>query len=103
MTLESVIVATRDQVSAPLGGEAAILQLKDGVYYSLDPVGARIWALLQEPRRVGDLKETLVREFDVSAEQCETDLFELLEKLSGANLIQVLPGAPPDADWQANG
>jgi hypothetical protein len=42
VTLDSIVVASPDQVSADLGGDAAILQLKDGVYYSLDPVGARM-------------------------------------------------------------
>ena len=47
----SVVVATKDQVSCDLAGEAAILNIKSGVYYGLDPVGARIWTLMQEPRR----------------------------------------------------
>jgi len=32
-----------------LAGEAAILGLKNGIYYGLDPVGARIWNLIQTP------------------------------------------------------
>ena len=44
------MVATKDQVSCDLAGEAAILNIKSGVYYGLDPVGARIWNLMQEPR-----------------------------------------------------
>jgi hypothetical protein len=41
--------ATRDQVSSDLKGEVAILDLKAGVYYGLDAVGARVWELLQGP------------------------------------------------------
>ena len=43
----SVVVVTKDQVSADLSGEAAILNLKSGIYYGLDNVGARIWTLVQ--------------------------------------------------------
>ena len=53
----SVVVAAKDQVSCDLAGEAAILNIKSGVYYGLDPVGARIWSLVQEPRKVAGNSE----------------------------------------------
>ncbi|MGH9865973.1 MAG: PqqD family protein, partial [Candidatus Acidiferrales bacterium] len=49
-TNDAIIVATKQQVSCELGEEAAILNMKNSVYYGLDPVGARIWRLLQQPR-----------------------------------------------------
>lgn len=48
----STVIVSKDQLSCDMAGEAAILNLKDGVYYALDSVGARIWALIQEPRTV---------------------------------------------------
>jgi Coenzyme PQQ synthesis protein D (PqqD) len=51
----SVVAAAKDQVSCDLAGEAAILNIKNGVYYCLDPVGARIWSLMQEPRAVAEI------------------------------------------------
>jgi hypothetical protein len=48
---KSRIVASRDQVSCDLSGEAALLSLKTGVYYGLNPVGARILSLIQTTRR----------------------------------------------------
>lgn len=49
LDLSSRVVAGRAQVSCDLGGEAAILHLTTGTYYGLDPVGARIWTLLEQP------------------------------------------------------
>ena len=89
MAFSSRVVAARDQVSCDVGGEAAILQLASGVYYSLDAVGARIWALLQSPRSVREIRDTLVAEYDVPAERCERDLLGLLEALAAAQLIDV--------------
>jgi hypothetical protein len=40
MSSDSIVVAAKDQVSSDLGGEVAILDLKVGVYYGLDEVGA---------------------------------------------------------------
>ncbi|MEI7827551.1 MAG: PqqD family peptide modification chaperone [Euryarchaeota archaeon] len=65
IALETTVVATKEQASADLGGETAILNLKNGVYYGLDPVGARIWNLIQEPRTVREVREMLLKEYDV--------------------------------------
>ncbi len=85
----SIVVAARDQVSCDLGGEAAILNIKKGVYYGLDPVGARIWNLIQQPRSVKELRATLLEEYDVEPERCESDLLELLEKLLAEGLVEL--------------
>jgi len=86
---QSVVAVTKDQVSCSLGSEAAILNVKDGVYYGLDPVGASIWKLLQTPRKVADIQVALLQEYDVEPERCERDLMALLEGLLGAGLIEV--------------
>jgi coenzyme PQQ synthesis protein D (PqqD) len=64
--------------------EAAVLNVKDGIYYGLDPVGAHIWKLLQTPCKVADIQEALLQEYDVDPERCQRDLMALLEELLGA-------------------
>lgn len=83
------VVANKEQVSCDLGGEAAILNLKTGVYYGLDPVGARIWNLIQEPKGFDEIRGILLKEFDVQPDRCERDLLALLEKLAAEGLIEV--------------
>src|SRR2546426_12791479 len=78
----SIVVAIRDQVSADLAGEAAILNLKSGVYYGLNAVGARIWSLIQEPKSVEDIRDAILNEYDVDPERCESDLLQLLQQLA---------------------
>src|SRR2546428_13535401 len=85
----AVVVAIRDQVSADLAGEAAILNLRSGVYYGLDAVGARIWSLIQEPKTVEDIRDTILNEYDVEPERCESDLLQLLRQLAAEGLIEV--------------
>src|SRR2546422_6218136 len=89
ITLGSLVVAAQRQVSSDLLGEAAILQLDSGVYYTLNPVGARVWTLVQQPVRVAALRDTLVAEYDVEPERLEADLFDLLTKLAAERLIEV--------------
>jgi hypothetical protein len=85
----STVVAAKDQVSSDLGGEVAILDLKAGVYYGLDAVGARIWSLIQEPRTVNEIRDILLEEYEVEPERCERDLLVLLQRLADERLIEV--------------
>jgi hypothetical protein len=85
----SVVGATREHVSCMLGDEAAILNLKNTVYYGLDPVGARVWNLVQQSRSVREIRDALLEEYDVEAQRCERDLLDLLEKMREQGLIEV--------------
>jgi Coenzyme PQQ synthesis protein D (PqqD) len=85
----SIVEVNQDQISSALGGEAVILNLKTGIYHGLNDVGARIWTLIQEAIAVKDIKQTLVEEYEVEAQQCDRDLIALLESLLAAGLIDV--------------
>lgn len=89
ISLLTVVVAARDQVACSLGEEAAILHMGSGVYYGLDPVGARIWNLLQQPRTVEELRKTIVAEYEVEPVRCEGDILALLDRLRTEGLIEI--------------
>jgi hypothetical protein len=86
--LQTIVCASKEQVSCDLLGEAVILDLKNGIYYGLDEVGARIWTLIQQPRRVQEILETLLSEYDVELERCEYDLLSLLRELKSRGLVE---------------
>ena len=87
--LESVVVASKDQLSSSIGGETVILGLKAGHYYGVGDVGARVWQLIQEPRRVAELRDAIVAEYEVAPAVCEADLLKLLDRMAEARLIEV--------------
>jgi len=91
----STIVVTKDQVSCDLSGEAAILNLKAGVYYGLNTVGASIWKLLQEPRSVKEIQDAILEEYEVDPDQCARDVLELLQELSTNGLVEILDEKNP--------
>lgn len=92
-SLSSTVVATPDQVHCALEGEAVILHLPSGTYYGLNPIGARIWSLLQDPMTVAELRDTLLAEYDVDRERLERDLLDLLSELAARELIEVRDAA----------
>ena len=92
ISISSLVVAAPDQVSSDLGEEVVILNLKNGVYYGLDEVGARVWDLIQEPRAVKEIRDVLLDEYEVGIERCERDLLALLEELVAENLVEARDG-----------
>jgi uncharacterized NAD(P)/FAD-binding protein YdhS len=69
------------------------LNIKSGVYYGLDPIGAQIWKLMQEPREVSEIQNAITSEYDVEPARCARDLMDLLEKLLAEGLIEVRDGS----------
>lgn len=91
LTPATLIVVSKEQVSANLSGEAVILGMKDGVYYGLDPIGARVWALVQEPLAVGRIADAIVAEYDVTRDRVLADLLTLASQLVECGLVEVVP------------
>jgi len=64
-----------------------LLDLQGECYFSLNEVGTRIWQLLQCDSSVGEALDALSDEYDVSREQLESDVGELLDRLKEAGLL----------------
>ncbi|MEA2338526.1 MAG: hypothetical protein QOE82_2533 [Thermoanaerobaculia bacterium] len=82
-------MASKEQLASSIGGETVILGLQSGRYYGVDGVSARVWQLVQEPSRVGDICKTIVSEYDVDPHVCEADLLALLGQMADGRLIEV--------------
>jgi hypothetical protein len=89
ITDSATVVVADDLLASAFGAELVILSLKDGVYYGLEDVGARIWNLLQRPTTVGAIRDALIAEYDVEPGQCGRDLRSLLQDRAARSLIEV--------------
>lgn len=69
--------------------EVVVLNLRDGIYYGLEDVGARIWQLLQQPISIVGLRDALVADYDVESTRCERDVRMLVGELAAKGLIRV--------------
>jgi sulfur transfer complex TusBCD TusB component (DsrH family) len=85
----ATVVAAADLLSSTFDRELVILNLRDGVYYGLEDVGARLWSLLQRPITVAAIRDALVAEYDVEPARCGRDVRALLQDLAARGLIEV--------------
>jgi len=88
LTLESVLQQSDDQVSTELDEEVILMSLEKGKYYGLNTALSAIWNMLETPTPISEICENLQKDYDVSKEQCETEVISILEELNEKNLIK---------------
>ena len=73
-----------------LDREAVLLHLESGIYFGLDRVGMDIWNLLPSSECLGDVAQKIANNYDVSSDQSERDLIDLIGKLIEHDLVAVV-------------
>ena len=75
-----------------LSGEAIILNLETGHYYSLNKTGTLIWSLLCENKDSEEIIDRVVGKYRISKEKAKEDMEALVALLENVNLL--LPKKP---------
>jgi hypothetical protein len=88
--LNSTVKRADNLVFCDLEGETALMNVETGLYYGLDPVGSRIWALLEQERSVPELCALLLDEFEVEPAQLEHHVLPFLNQLAKNHLLMVV-------------
>ena len=83
------VIISPEVLFQEVSGEIVLLDLASESYFGLDEIGARIWALLNEEKTVGQIVEVLLEEYEVDRARLEGDVNELLENLLEAGLIKM--------------
>jgi hypothetical protein len=78
-----------------IDGEAIIINLETGVYYSMQGIGGELWAMLGERRSFGAMLETIVASYEVTSDEARRDVETVLGQLLEEGLIQ--PASSGDA------
>lgn len=70
-----------------VGEELVLLDLASGTYFGLNPVGSRIWALLDQVVSIDEICQRLEAEYDVTPEILRDDVESLLMQLLEKGLV----------------
>ena len=73
--------------------EAVLLDLRSGMYFGLNDVGARAWQLIIEHGALAAVLDTLVDEYAAERGVVERDLLALAGQLVARKLATVTPNA----------
>ena len=88
ITLQSRLRIPDGVLSHDLDDEAVLLNLNTGIYLGLDPVGRRIWHLLQTDGSLENIVDAIVQEYDVTPERCTEDLLSLVDQMLEQKIIE---------------
>lgn len=70
-----------------VGEELVLLDLNRGVYYGLDPIGARIWQLMAEGNDEAEIVNILTNEYDAPPKTLRADFDSLIAELRERGLV----------------
>lgn len=90
LNLGTKLKRSSEPLQAGLDGEVVMMSVEKGSYYGLDPVGARIWELLESPRRVSELIDELLATYEVDRKICEQETIAFLDSLVEEGLAEVV-------------
>jgi Coenzyme PQQ synthesis protein D (PqqD) len=91
----------KDVAAKVIDGEAVVLNLVNGMYYSTDGVGAAVWTLLDRAPTSDEIVDALVARYDVPDAEARADVERLVGELLRENLVVVgapASDAPPRAE-----
>jgi hypothetical protein len=84
---DTILRPSPDVLFRDLGDEAVLLDLKSGTYFGLNAVGSRIWQLIVAQAPLGTVRDRLLAEYDVQAEQAWEDVEVLAGELVRRGLL----------------
>ena len=90
ITLNARVVRSSEPVSAATGDALVMFSVEKGSYYGLNDIAAAIWKRIESPVAVAALCADLEKDFDVSRDRCEADVFGFLQKLEAKGLLRVV-------------
>ena len=75
-----------------IDGEAIIINLETGVYYSMQGIGGDVWSMIAARRSFGSMLDEIGGAYDVTADDARRDLEIVLEQLLDEGLVRFSDG-----------
>lgn len=87
LSLDSIVSQKEDIDVTELNGEKVMMNLDKGKYFMLNETGSVIWDAINEPKSISEIIESIINEYDIDKETCQSKVLEYLEKLNHEELV----------------
>lgn len=78
-------------ISEVVDGEAIIVNLESGAYFSLRGTGGTIWNLIEQGFGLDDIQKQFVEQYDGDPATMQTAVVQLIDELEAEKLVTVQP------------
>jgi hypothetical protein len=93
LTLQTRLRPNKEEVAAKvMDGEAIMINLTNGTYYSMDGVGGAIWELVESERSLQEIAAAIAARYDVAQVAAQADVENLAAQLVEENLAHPYEG-----------
>lgn len=91
LTLDSTIQRNPHTAFRSLEAEGLIMDPETSSLHSINEVGCVIWEFISEPRKVGDVVEKVLQEFECDRETATQDTLDFVQTLTEQGLLENTP------------
>lgn len=82
----------QEVASKVVDGEAILINLANGMYYSLEKVGGLVWSMVTGGSSIARIAEVISERYSIPVAQAQEDVRRLVEELLADGLIVVSDG-----------
>lgn len=83
-----IVERTTDLIQTEIDGELVALDVEQGNCFGFNATATRVWQLLDQPRPVEFIVDTLTDEFAVERAECERTVGALIDDLAARKLVR---------------
>ncbi len=84
LSIHTTLARNPEIISSKIDDEVVMMSIEEGKYFGLDSIGSIIWGLLDKPKSLKCIIPQLLKEFEVSEEECLQDcssfILDMLDK-----------------------
>lgn len=85
---EARLRANTDEIAAEvIDGEAVLINLSNGTYFTMDGVGAVVWSMIEHGLTLGEMSGALASAYGADRDRVLADLEELAHELVAQGLV----------------
>ena len=88
---------TADVAAKVIDGEAIIMNLANGLYFSMDEVGSAVWEMVEAGCSLDEMADRLATSYDADRDAVAADVARIAEQLLSEGLVVVSEAAAPAA------
>ncbi|MEO0925482.1 MAG: PqqD family peptide modification chaperone [Cyanobacteria bacterium J06643_13] len=90
ITNDTAFCRVKTVTSSEVGDETMMMDVDRGMYYALNPVSSRIWALLEQPLAVQEICDRLLEEYEIEPAVCQQEVIKFLGQLLDRQIVTVV-------------
>jgi hypothetical protein len=89
MELTDSYKAAKDIISTEMDGEAVLMHVSKGKYFSLNETGSLIWLLLEKGEvTLHEMIQAIMKDFEVDEKPCRRDLELLIKTMKKKGVLE---------------